>query len=118
MTKQSRLDMLNKEIMRCRKCPRLVAWREEVARVKRKAYQSHEYWGRPVPGFGDPQARVGVVGLAPGAHLVTLKDVADFCDVVGGNPRPYTVVPGKAVRVAIDVRGGEVEEPSVKDLSP
>jgi hypothetical protein len=53
-------------------------------------------------------------GLAPGAHLVTLKDVADFCDVVGGNPNPYTVVPGKAVRVAIDVRCGEVGEPSVK----
>jgi len=52
-------------------------------------------------------------GLAPGAHLVTLKDVADFCDVVGGNPRPYTVVPGKAVRVAIEVRCGEVGEPSV-----
>jgi hypothetical protein len=58
-------------------------------------------------------------GLAPGAHLVTLKDVADFCDVVGGNPQPYTVVPGKAVRVAIDVRCGGVGEPSVKGrLSP
>lgn len=45
-----------------------MAWREEVARVKRKAYQDHEYWGKPVPGFGDPQARVLVVGLAPGAH--------------------------------------------------
>ncbi len=43
-------------------------WREEVARVKRKAYQDHDYWGKPVPGFGDPQARVLVVGLAPGAH--------------------------------------------------
>jgi uracil-DNA glycosylase family 4 len=45
-----------------------VEWREEVARVKRKAYQNHDYWGKPVPGFGDPQARVLVVGLAPGAH--------------------------------------------------
>lgn len=45
-----------------------MAWREEVARVRRKAYQDHEYWGKPVPGFGDPQARVLVVGLAPGAH--------------------------------------------------
>ena len=62
------LDSLNKEIIACRKCPRLVAWREEVARVKRKAYQDQEYWGKPVPGFGDPQARVLVVGLAPGAH--------------------------------------------------
>ena len=59
---------LNAEIITCRKCPRLVAWREEVARVKRKAYLDQEYWGKPVPGFGDPQARVLVVGLAPGAH--------------------------------------------------
>lgn len=57
-------------------------------------------------------------GLAPGVHLVTLKDVADFCDVVGGNPQPYTVVPGKAVRVAISVRCGEVREPSLKPALP
>jgi uracil-DNA glycosylase family 4 len=62
------LKKLNEEIIACRKCPRLVAWREEVARVKRKAYQDQEYWGKPVPGFGDPNARVLVVGLAPGAH--------------------------------------------------
>jgi uracil-DNA glycosylase len=64
----SQLEKLNSEIIQCRKCPRLVAWREEVARVKRKAYKDEEYWGRPVPGFGDPKARVLVVGLAPGAH--------------------------------------------------
>jgi len=64
----TQLEKLNNEIISCRKCPRLVAWREEVARVKRKAYKDEEYWGRPVPGFGDPQARVLVVGLAPGAH--------------------------------------------------
>lgn len=64
----SELDKLNNEIISCRKCSRLVAWREEVARVKRKAYQDQEYWGKPVPGFGDPEARVLVVGLAPGAH--------------------------------------------------
>jgi len=62
------LETLNKEIISCRNCPRLVKWREEVARVKRKAYQDREYWGRPVPGFGDPDAQVFVVGLAPGAH--------------------------------------------------
>jgi uracil-DNA glycosylase len=62
------LNSLNQEIIQCRKCPRLVEWREEVARVKRKAYKDQEYWGKPVPGFGDPQARVLVVGLAPGAH--------------------------------------------------
>jgi len=62
------LEELKKEIISCRKCPRLVAWREEVARTKRKAYLDWDYWGKPVPGFGDPRARVLVVGLAPGAH--------------------------------------------------
>ena len=62
------LEKLNREIVACRKCPRLVEWREEVARVKRKVYKDEEYWGKPVPGFGDPKARVLVVGLAPGAH--------------------------------------------------
>jgi len=62
------LNQLNTEIISCRKCPRLVAWREEVARTKRKAYMDWDYWGKPVPGFGDPNARVLVVGLAPGAH--------------------------------------------------
>ena len=55
-------------ILACRLCPRLVAWREEVARVKRRAYRDDDYWGKPVPGFGDPAARVLIVGLAPGAH--------------------------------------------------
>lgn len=62
------LESLNQEIIQCCKCSRLVEWREEVARVKRKAYKDEEYWGKPVPGFGDLQARVLVVGLAPGAH--------------------------------------------------
>jgi uracil-DNA glycosylase len=62
------LETLNKKIIACHKCPRLVAWREEVALTKRKAYQEWDYWGKPVPGFGDPHARVLVVGLAPGAH--------------------------------------------------
>ncbi|MDQ1459047.1 MAG: uracil-DNA glycosylase [Actinomycetota bacterium] len=54
--------------MTCRACPRLVAWREEVAREKRAAFRAEEYWGRPVPGFGDPRARLLLVGLAPAAH--------------------------------------------------
>lgn len=62
------LDRIAREIVRCRRCPRLVAWREEVARTKRRAYRDEAYWGRPVPGFGDPAARVVLVGLAPGAH--------------------------------------------------
>ena len=65
MTPNSQLKRLDNEIIACRTCPRLVAWREEVAQVKRKAYRDEEYWGKPVPGFGDPNARVLVVGLAP-----------------------------------------------------
>jgi len=64
----SSFETLNKKIIACRKCPRLVAWREEIARTKRKAYQDWDYWGKPVPGFGDHKARVLVIGLAPGAH--------------------------------------------------
>jgi uracil-DNA glycosylase family 4 len=62
------LDTLNEKVIHCRKCPRLVAWREKVAREKRASFAQEEYWGRPVPGFGDPQARLLVVGLAPAAH--------------------------------------------------
>jgi uracil-DNA glycosylase family 4 len=68
MSNQEKIEELTKEIIQCRKCARLVAWREEVARVKRRAYRDQEYWGKPVPGFGDPDARILVVGLAPGAH--------------------------------------------------
>lgn len=62
------MEALLAEVIACRKCPRLVAWREEVGRVKRRAYRDQEYWARPVPGFGDFDSRVMVVGLAPGAH--------------------------------------------------
>jgi uracil-DNA glycosylase family 4 len=65
---QDQWGSLNQELLNCRKCPRLVEWREEVARVKRRAYFDWDYWGKPVPGFGDRSARVLVVGLAPGAH--------------------------------------------------
>lgn len=61
-------DELVADVIACRACPRLVAWREEVAAVKRAAYRDWTYWGRPVPGFGDPEARIVVVGLAPAAH--------------------------------------------------
>lgn len=62
------LTALAGTIIRCRACPRLVRWRERVARVRRRAYREETYWGRPVPGFGDPRAWLVLVGLAPGAH--------------------------------------------------
>jgi len=64
----SSLDALCQEVVACRRCPRLVEWRETVAAERRSAYSSEVYWGRPVPGFGDPAARLVVVGLAPAAH--------------------------------------------------
>src|ERR1043166_1696614 len=62
------LKVLNSELVECTRCPRLVGYREKIAREKRRAYLDWEYWGKPVPGFGDPRACVLVVGLAPGAH--------------------------------------------------
>lgn len=62
------LATLSAAITTCRRCPRLVAWREQVAREKRRMYRDETYWGRPVPGFGDPDATLVIVGLAPAAH--------------------------------------------------
>lgn len=67
MTHRS-LAALSADLVTCRRCPRLVSWREQVAAEKRRAYREETYWGRPVPGFGDPEARLILVGLAPGAH--------------------------------------------------
>jgi uracil-DNA glycosylase family 4 len=68
LSERESLDALEREIVGCRLCPRLVAWREEVAETKRAAFAAEEYWGRPVPGFGDPAATVVILGLAPAAH--------------------------------------------------
>ncbi len=62
------LQILNREVITCTRCPRLVKYRQQVAREKRRAYRDWDYWGKPVPGFGDPHAGVLVLGLAPGAH--------------------------------------------------
>src|SRR5438552_9716245 len=62
------LAAVNTRVIHCRRCPRLVAWREQVAREKRAAFREEEYWGRPITGFGDPEARLLVCGLAPAAH--------------------------------------------------
>src|SRR5205823_8869682 len=64
----SRLQILNREVVACVACPRLVEYRERIGREKRRAYKDHEYWAKPVPGFGDPDAKVLILGLAPGAH--------------------------------------------------
>jgi uracil-DNA glycosylase family 4 len=64
----SALAELHRQIIDCRRCPRLVQWREEVASVKRASFADEEYWGRPLPGFGDPAARLLILGLAPAAH--------------------------------------------------
>jgi len=66
--KQEQWQLLEQKIITCGQCPRLVDWREKVARERRRAYKDFEYWGKPVAGFGDFQAQVLVVGLAPGAH--------------------------------------------------
>ena len=66
--KSRSLRTLEQKLVRCRDCPRLVEWREHIAEVKRASYAEEDYWGRPVPGFGDPAARVMIVGLAPAAH--------------------------------------------------
>jgi uracil-DNA glycosylase len=65
---QERLIALEREITECRKCPRLVRYREEIARTKRRAYRDWTHWGRPVPAFGDPEADLVIIGLAPAAH--------------------------------------------------
>lgn len=66
--REAEIAALDDELVQCRRCPRLVAWREEIAERKRAAFRDREYWGRPVPGFGDPHARLLVLGLAPAAH--------------------------------------------------
>ena len=68
MTAQEALELIEAEVISCRACPRLVEWRERVAREKRAAFATQTYWGRPVPGFGDPHAGVLIIGLAPAAH--------------------------------------------------
>lgn len=62
------LAEINREIIQCRRCPRLVEWREKVAAEKTRRFEDWNYWGKPVPGFGDPRARFVIVGLAPAAH--------------------------------------------------
>jgi len=64
----SRILEIQKRVISCRRCPRLVEWREDVAATKRAAFKDEDYWGKPVPAFGDPEARLRIVGRAPAAH--------------------------------------------------
>src|SRR5207253_1003934 len=98
------LARVTDEVVACGACPRLVAWREEVARDKRAAYRDDDYWGRPVPGFGDPFAELLLVGLAPAAHgrnrtgrVFTGDRSGEW--VLGARPSPRF---GHGVEVALD----------------
>lgn len=101
----TQLEILNQQIISCRKCPRLVEWREEVARVKRKAYINEEYWGKPVPGFGDENAQVLVVGLAPGAHGSNRTGRQFTGDASGGFLFPALYKAGFANQAEAESRG-------------
>ena len=110
-----------RDVIDCRRCPRLVAWREEVAQTKRAAFREDSYWGRPVTGFGDPGARIVIFGLAPAAHganrtgrVFTGDRTGDFLFAAlyrtgfGNQPQSTSRDDGLMIRDAWLDRGGQV----------
>jgi uracil-DNA glycosylase len=99
------LTVLNHEVIACRACPRLVEYREQIGREKRRAYRDHEYWAKPVPGFGDPMARVLILGLAPGAHGSNRTGRPFTGDASGNFMYPILYKVGFASQPAAEHRG-------------
>src|SRR5581483_6178557 len=98
------LTILNSEVVACTLCPRLVEYRQQIARKKRRAYRDWEYWGKPVPGFGDSNACVVVLGLAPGAHGSNRTGRPFIGDVSGNFMYPVLHETGFANQVIVTSR--------------